>query len=77
MESKMEIQSRTVTYLPLIRRAGLVRAFAALVRALPVETLPLSRQDVPEHLRRDIGLPPQVPGRGTAPPPDLRRTTLL
>ena len=73
----MEIQAKTVTYLPLVRRAGLVRAFAALVRALPMETAPVSRQDVPDYLRRDLGLPPLAPGRGTAPPDVARRTQLL
>lgn len=61
----------TLTYLPLRRRAGLVRAFAMLVRALPEPKLRDRKgpRGVPDVLRRDVGLPPAEPGRSAMWPP--------
>ncbi len=73
----MQVQQETIVYLPLTRRAGLVRAFAALVRALPPQAPKAQLQDVPEYLLRDLGLPPRDPGRGSAGPPVAGGTHLL
>ncbi len=68
-----------LTYLPLQRRAWLVRAFAALVRALP----PVPSRDprllqLPEHLRRDLGLPPSpLAVSGRKPPPPFMGSGLM
>ncbi|MDF0603510.1 hypothetical protein P1J78_22520 [Psychromarinibacter sp. C21-152] len=71
----MTMTQPTLTYLPLRRRAGLVRAFAKLVRALPDAPAPRDRpprHGVPDGLRRDVGLPPAEPGRGAMWPPPER-----
>lgn len=65
----MQTQNQAIVYLPLTRRAGLVRAFAALVRALPTQPQVPAAPPVPDHLRRDLGLPPAPPGHGARPPP--------
>lgn len=64
----MPVVETTVIYLPLSRRAGLVRAFARLVRAMPQEPKVLSL-DLPAHLRRDVGLPPVPKALGPSVPP--------
>ncbi len=73
----MQLQDNTLVYLPLTRRAGLVRAFAALVRALPPQAERPGAQDVPAYLRRDLGLPHEAAGRGSAGPPVSGRSLLL
>ena len=69
----MYLDQGNLTYLPLRRRVALVSAFAALVRALPERPAAGTRRavrhyDVPDGLRRDVGLPPIVYSGGHAGP---------
>lgn len=67
-----------LTYLPLRRRAWLVKAFAALVRALPEKPrFEVALGDMPAHLRRDLGLPPTSPQRAYREPPPLGGSGLM
>jgi len=63
----MHLQS--LVYLPLTRRVGLVRAFAALVGAQPRRTTVRGIEDVPEYLRHDLGLPPDYRKPSSTAPP--------
>jgi hypothetical protein len=44
------------------------RRFRRAVRRLADLARPRPRVDIPDHLRRDIGLPETRPGRANAPP---------
>ena len=65
----MPVAQTNIVYLPLIRRAGLVRLFARLVRAMPQDPPRVLSDDVPAYLRRDVGLPPPMTGREAVGPP--------
>ncbi|MBF9035012.1 hypothetical protein HKCCE2091_12260 [Rhodobacterales bacterium HKCCE2091] len=70
------MQSQTV--IPVERRAGpglrLVRALRAVMQRL---TAVPSRSDVPEYLRRDVGLPPRSLTSRAADPPDRPRLPMM
>ena len=66
------MNSYPVYHLPLTRRVGLVRAFAALVGAQPPTASPKGLIDVPDYLRHDLGLPPVVTNPASTAPPQPR-----
>ncbi|WP_172298419.1 hypothetical protein [Pseudoruegeria sp. HB172150] len=75
----MTVVRNDIVYLPLQRRTRLVRAFAALVRALPDR--PGNTRlvyDLNDHLRQDLGMPRLPAGHGALwPPPGAIGKTLM
>ncbi|MEM1386316.1 MAG: hypothetical protein AAF748_00575 [Pseudomonadota bacterium] len=69
--------TQSITYLPLTRRVGLVRAFAALVGAQPRSNPLKGDIDVPDYLRVDLGLPPVIRTRKSTAPPQPHTRWLM